>query len=373
MNTSKKRLGICSESPDRSHLGSLDARNHRRECLATTPRTKCTQQNITSLLLLAALYVTQARKPLDALATWAHYWLMLSRHLTSPDPFPWCSLPATLSQACSAAWDCCDQRAGLSTWSHWSSSHCPPTGNQPVPDPSAGPCCLQTDQHFHPTQCHHKLTANLLNLLIPIVNKNIKQDISILLGLGKFLIGILAVSADLVQGSYSQHKMDKDHTVLSSANSQAVQHLRSIQNVYSMLFSSHADQKLFYLYVKDFQFFKWFGKTWNLLSPTLCTLPELTTFTVCATPHSCRSIQGGLKCAKFHYHGWKVTLTRTESLYLCTHVSSANKHCKYWICRCLGTKAPVCPASGHGPKSAFKGPPAPAKTCSQWNQGEFPH
>ena len=265
MNTSKKRLGICSESPDRSHLGSLDARNHRRECLATTPRTKCTQQNITSLLLLAALYVTQARKPLDALATWAHYWLMLSCHLTSPDPFPWCSLPATLSQACSAAWGCCDQRAGLSTWSHWSSSYCPPTGNQPVQIPLQG---LAASRQTN-TSTQLSVITNLLQtysisssqLSIKILNKNIKQDISILLGLGKFLIGILAVSADLVQGSYSQRKMDKDHTVLSSANSQAVQHLRSIQNVYSMLFSSHADQKLFYLYVKDFQFFKWFGKT----------------------------------------------------------------------------------------------------------------
>lgn len=113
------------------------------------------------------------------------------------------------------------------------------------------------------------------------------------------------------------------------------------------------------MYVKDFQFFKWFGKTEKLLSPILCTLPGLTTFTGYATPHSCKSVQGALKHAKFHYHGWKVTLTRTESLYLCTHVSSADKHCKYWTCCCLGTKASLCPASGHGPKPAFKGPPAP--------------
>ncbi|KAK4821334.1 hypothetical protein QYF61_018239 [Mycteria americana] len=51
---------------------------------------------ITSLVLLAMLFLIQARMPLAFLATWAHCWLILSRLLTNtPSTEPWGTLLVT--------------------------------------------------------------------------------------------------------------------------------------------------------------------------------------------------------------------------------------------------------------------------------------
>ncbi|RMC14154.1 hypothetical protein DUI87_09244 [Hirundo rustica rustica] len=51
---------------------------------------------MTSLLLLATLFLVEARMPLALLATWAHCWLMFSRlSPVPPGPFPPGHCPAT--------------------------------------------------------------------------------------------------------------------------------------------------------------------------------------------------------------------------------------------------------------------------------------
>jgi len=76
---------------------------------------------ITSLILMAMLFLIKARMPLALLATWAHCWFMFSLPSTSkaPDPFPLHSVPAALIQACSIVWDCCGQSTGSGTCSCW--------------------------------------------------------------------------------------------------------------------------------------------------------------------------------------------------------------------------------------------------------------
>jgi len=103
------------------------------------------RETITSLLLLAAIFLIWARMPSAFLATWAHCWLMFSWELTTtlPDPFAPCSFPATLPLACSIAWGCCNQSAGTYTQSCWTSSHWPqpgdPVGDSVQEPPSAAP------------------------------------------------------------------------------------------------------------------------------------------------------------------------------------------------------------------------------------------
>lgn len=150
--------------------------------------------------------------------------------------------------------------------------------------------------------------------------------------------------------------MDKDHSVVIS---------KCPSNSVSLLFLDSAVFKteqsfwtaLFYMSQSVGVFFNELEKQ-NLLSLVLCTLQGVANITDCAMPCACSNICGGQKCAEFQCHGWKVTLTRIEDLYLCTHASSTDKQWKYLTCCCLGTEAYLCPASGHGPKSAFKGPPA---------------
>ena len=54
----------------------------------------------------------------DASDLFGHLGTLLAQQLTSPDSSPLCSLPATLPQTCNSVWGCCDQSAGLSTWSY---------------------------------------------------------------------------------------------------------------------------------------------------------------------------------------------------------------------------------------------------------------
>lgn len=83
------------------------------------------------------------------------------------DPFMLLSFPATLSQDCSIAWSCCNQCAGPSTWSYWTSDNWP----QPIEPTFAEPSYPQADQHFL-----QQLTKSALNLLVQIINTNTKQD-----------------------------------------------------------------------------------------------------------------------------------------------------------------------------------------------------
>ena len=110
---------------------------------------------ITSLLLLATLFLIQARTPLAFLVTWPHCWLMFSwlSANTSRSLSSWQlashSAPC-LQQCCS----CCDQSAGHGTQSCQSSCSLGQPVDQAYPDPSTGPSYPQADQHFLLTWCH---------------------------------------------------------------------------------------------------------------------------------------------------------------------------------------------------------------------------
>ena len=71
--------------------------------------------SITALVLLATLFLIQARMLLAFLGhpstLLAH--VQPSVNLHPQGPFPPGSFPATLPQACSAVWGCCDPSAGL--------------------------------------------------------------------------------------------------------------------------------------------------------------------------------------------------------------------------------------------------------------------
>lgn len=68
-----------------------------------------------------------------------------------PGPFPLGSFPGILPQASSAAWGCCDQRAGLNTLFYWTSYNFPWPISPASPDPSADLACPPADQHSHPS------------------------------------------------------------------------------------------------------------------------------------------------------------------------------------------------------------------------------
>ena len=107
---------------------------------------------ITSLLLLAALLLIQTRMPLASLATWAHCWLMFSWALANTPRSISSTQPSIHSvPLCRVVWGCCDQSAGLHTWSCWISSHWPQPSYPVCPDPSEGPSHPHADQHFLPT------------------------------------------------------------------------------------------------------------------------------------------------------------------------------------------------------------------------------
>lgn len=110
---------------------------------------------MTSLLvLLTTLFLILARVLSQALlATWAHFWFLFSQ-LTSPDLLSPCSFPFILSQACSAAWHCCEQSEELSPWSHWRSHNWPQPTHAAYLDTSIGSSYSQAEQHFLPTLCH---------------------------------------------------------------------------------------------------------------------------------------------------------------------------------------------------------------------------
>jgi len=73
---------------------------------------------------------------------------------TPQGPFPPGNFPATLPQACSIAWWCCDLSIGPGTWPCWTSYNWPQTIDQACPDPSAEPFYLQADKHSGPTWCY---------------------------------------------------------------------------------------------------------------------------------------------------------------------------------------------------------------------------
>jgi len=79
--------------------------------------------------------------------------LHVSHQLTLPGPFPFCSFPATLPQACSSARGC-DQSAGASPWLCWSSYSWPQPIDPAYPHLSTGSFYPQADQHFLPVWCH---------------------------------------------------------------------------------------------------------------------------------------------------------------------------------------------------------------------------
>jgi len=89
-----------------------------------------------------------------------------------PGPVPLHRLPAALPQACSIAWGCCGWSAGLSTCC-WTSSRWPQSINPAWPDPSVGHPGRLTSFQLG-VICKH--TKCVLNPLIHIINKDIKQD-----------------------------------------------------------------------------------------------------------------------------------------------------------------------------------------------------
>ena len=73
---------------------------------------------ITSLLLLATLFLIQARTLLAFLLTQTRCWLIFSWLSTLSYPFHPYSFLATVPQACSLAWGFCNWSTWSGTWSH---------------------------------------------------------------------------------------------------------------------------------------------------------------------------------------------------------------------------------------------------------------
>jgi len=82
------------------------------------------------------------------------YTSLVSCQLTHLDNFALHSFSATLPQACSTAWGCCEQSAGLSTWSCWSSYNWPQSINPAYLYCPVGPFNPWADEYFLPTWCH---------------------------------------------------------------------------------------------------------------------------------------------------------------------------------------------------------------------------
>jgi len=110
---------------------------------------------ITSLLLLAALLLIQARMLLAFLAAWSHWWLMFSQALTSTPQVLFLSTVFQLLYTKPLALPgVVDPNAGPSTWSCWTSSCWPQPSYPACPDPSVGLSYPQADWHFLPAWCH---------------------------------------------------------------------------------------------------------------------------------------------------------------------------------------------------------------------------
>ena len=127
LSTSPLSRGFCRKK------GYVTQRSLTSQCpftfpslLEMQPHQSWVQRDISSLLMLATLFLIQAKMPLAFLATWAHCWLMFSwASARTPRSSFSIQVSVTLPQAHSAAWGCCNQSAGPSTCSCRSSSHWP--------------------------------------------------------------------------------------------------------------------------------------------------------------------------------------------------------------------------------------------------------
>ena len=133
---------------------------------------------ITSLLLLATLFLIEARMPLAFLATWTHCWLMFSRRSTSTPRFffHWAAFQPLLPKpvALQGVVVTQGQDPALGLVEHHTIDFSPSIQSVQIPLHSL-PSLKQINS---PTQlgviC--KLTEGALNLFTRITDKDMKQD-----------------------------------------------------------------------------------------------------------------------------------------------------------------------------------------------------